>query len=71
MPITMLKSGETSIIKRIGGRDETKHFLEKLGLVAGSSVTVVSQMAGNVIVCVKQTRVAISKAMANKIFIGD
>lgn len=71
MPITMLQLGETKIIKKINGKDETRHFLENLGLVAGSSVTLISEMAGNVIICVRDTRVAISKAMANKIIIGD
>lgn len=71
MPITMLKPGETKIVKRINGKAETKHFLENLGLVVGSSVTLITEMAGNVIVCVKDTRVAISKAMATKIIIGD
>lgn len=71
MPVTMLKAGETKVIKKIGGKEETKHFLEKLGFVAGSSVTLISEMAGNVILGIKDSRVAVSKAMANKIIIGD
>ena len=71
MPITMLKYGETKTVRQINGKTETKHFLENLGLVTGSTVTLVNEMAGNIIICVKDTRVAISKAMANKIIIGD
>lgn len=71
MPVTMLKSGETKIIKRISGKAETKHFLENLGLVTGSPVTLISETAGNVIICVRDTRVAVNKAMAAKIIIGD
>lgn len=69
MPLTMVKIGEENIIKKIGGKDETKRFLENLGFVTGGAVTVVSTIGGNVIVNVKNTRVAIGKDMANKILV--
>ncbi|MCI9073447.1 MAG: ferrous iron transport protein A [Lachnospiraceae bacterium] len=69
MPLTMAREGETNVIRRVGGREETRRFLEGLGFVAGGSVTVVSTMGGNVIVNVKEARVAIGKDMACKILI--
>lgn len=69
MPLTMVKSGEPNIIKRVGGKEETKRFLENLGFVEGGIVTVISQIGGNVIVNVKDSRVAIGKDMANKIMV--
>ncbi len=67
MPLTMAKEGEPNVIKRVGGREETRRFLENLGFVAGGVVTVVSDIGGNVIVNIKDSRVAIGKDMANKI----
>lgn len=69
MPLTYADVGEDNIIKRIGGRPETKKHLEDMGFVVGSVVSVLSTMGGNLIVKVKQTRVAISREMAQKIFI--
>ena len=69
MPLTMARAGEVNSIKKIGGRDEAKRFLEKLGFVVGGSVVVVSELAGNVIVNIKDTRVAISKELANRIIV--
>ncbi len=69
MPLTMAKAGEANIIKKVGGKEETKRFLENLGFVAGGMVTVVSEMGGNMIVNVKDSRVAIGKDMANKIMV--
>ena len=69
MPLTMAKQGEVNLIKKIGGREDTRRFLENLGFVVGGGVTVVSQISGNVIVNVKDSRVAISREMANKIMI--
>lgn len=69
MPLTMAKTGETSIIKKVGGKEETRKFLESLGFVTGSAVTVISEISGNMIVNVKESRVAINKEMANKILI--
>lgn len=70
MPLTMVRTGEASIIRKVGGKEEIKRFLENLGFVTGGTVTVVSQMGGNIIVNVKDSRVAIGKDMANKIMVG-
>ena len=67
MPLTMAKAGEENTIIKIGGKEEARRFLESLGFVAGSIVSVVSEMNGNVIVNVKGSRVAISREMANKL----
>lgn len=69
MPLTMAKPGEENIIRKIGGKEEVRRFLENLGFVVGGKVTVVSDMNGNVIVNVKNTRVAIGKDMANRIMV--
>lgn len=69
MPLTLARTGETVNIKRVGGNEDTRRFLESLGFVTGSDVTVVSEINGNVIVNVKESRVAISKEMANKIMV--
>ena len=69
MPLTMAKAGETNYIKKVGGNEETKRHLETLGFVVGGQVTVISSLNGNLIVNVKDSRVAISKEMANKIMI--
>ena len=69
MPLTMAKEGESNVIKKVGGKEETRKFLENLGFVAGGMVTVVSEIGGNMIVNVKDSRVAIGKDMANKIMV--
>ena len=69
MPLTLANTGEENIIKKIGGNPETRKFLENLGFVAGSAVTIVSEIGGNVIVNVKDSRVAVSKEMACKIMV--
>lgn len=69
MPLTMAAKGETNYIRRVGGKEETRRFLENLGFTAGSAVSVVSEISGNVIVSIKDSRVAISREMANKIMI--
>ncbi len=69
MPLTMATEGEVTSIKRVGGKEEIRRHLENMGFVPGANVTVVSINDGNVIVNVKETRVAISKEMANKIMI--
>lgn len=69
MPLTMAREGEMNSIKKVGGKEEVKRFLESLGFVPGGNVTVISANQGNVIVNVKESRVAISKEMANKIMI--
>lgn len=69
MPLTLARPGESGLIKKIGGRPETRQFLENLGFVAGSPVSVISQMGGNMIVEIKGARVAVNSDMAAKIMI--
>ena len=69
MPLTMAQSGVEQSIKRITGKDDTRRFLETLGFVVGGKVMVVSESAGNVIVNVKDTRVAIGRAMACRVIV--
>lgn len=71
MPLTMLKEGEIGTVQRIGGKEETKKFLESLGFVTGSNVSVVSYIGGNLIVNVKDSRIAIGKDMANRIQVSN
>ena len=69
MPLTLANPGEENIIRKIGGKPEVKKHLEDLGFVAGGTATVVSALGGNLIVKVKEARVAISEEMARKIMI--
>ena len=69
MPLALANAGEENIIKKIGGSPEVKQHLENLGFVVGGTVTIVNTLAGNLIVNVKETRVAISEEMARKIMI--
>ena len=69
MPLTLAQTGQLNAVKRIGGKEEVRRFLNSLGLIEGSEVMLVSQNQGNVIVKVKESRVAISREMANKIMI--
>ena len=71
MPLSMARMGEPVRIMKINGKDETKRFLNSLGFVIGDNVTVVSQLGGNMIINVKDTRVAIDKSMANRIMIKE
>ena len=69
MPLSLATVGEENIIKRIGGLPEVRQHLENLGFVVGGTVTVITTLGGNVIVNVKEARIAISKEMAQKIMI--
>lgn len=69
MPLSMVSDGESFLIKKIMGKEEVRRFLENLGFVAGTQVALVSKIGGNVIVQVKESRVAISKEMAQKIIV--
>lgn len=69
MPLTLANMGEENLIHRVGGSPEVKKHLEDLGFVAGGIVTVVAALGGNVIVKVKEARIAISEEMARKIMI--
>ena len=67
MPLTMARPGETVTIRKITGKDEIRQHLAELGFVVDSDVTVVSEIAGNLILQVKDSRVALDKTMANRI----
>ena len=69
MPLTMASIGEANTIRKVGGNEETKRFLESLGFVAGAEITVVSAIGGNVIVNIKDSRVAINQDMARHIMV--
>lgn len=69
MPLVLAPVGEENIIRQIGGGSETRQRLEEMGFVAGSSVTVVAAVGGNLIVNVKESRIAISREMACKIMV--
>ncbi len=69
MPLTMLSNGQESTIKKITGKDETRMFLKNMGFVEGSTVSVVNEINGNLIVNVKDTRVALSRGMASRIIV--
>ena len=66
MPLTMARPGETVVIRKITGRDEVRQHLAELGFVVDESVTVISEMAGNLILQVKDSRVAVDRTMANR-----
>ncbi len=69
MPLSMSNAGEVKTVVKINGKDETRRFLANLGFVEGSTVTVISEISGNLIVSVRDTRVAIDKKMANRIIV--
>lgn len=69
MPLTMAQPGESSLIRKVGGRPETRKFLENLGFVVGGRVSVITKAGGNVIVEIKGTRVAVNSGMAAKIMV--
>jgi len=69
IPLAMSKPGIENSIKKVGGMEETRQFLANLGFTAGSHITIISETGGNLIVSVKESRVAISREMASKIMI--
>jgi len=69
MPLSMADIGAPNLIKKVGGKSEVRQFLENLGFVPGSAVTIVTKIDGNVIVNIKESRVAISREMASKIMV--
>ncbi len=69
MPLSFAKVGESNIIKKISGNDEVRRHLENLGFVVGSDVSIINSLAGNVIVRVKDSRIAINEDMARRIMI--
>ncbi|MDR1368136.1 MAG: ferrous iron transport protein A [Candidatus Accumulibacter sp.] len=69
VPLTTMSVGEQAAVKRVNGKPEVRQFLENLGFVPGSLVCLIAKNGGNIIVNVKDSRVAISSGMANKIFV--
>lgn len=69
MPLTIMDTGKENTIKRVGGREEIREFLQNLGFVEGTPVTVISSIGGNIIVSIKDSRIAIGKDMADKIIV--
>ena len=69
MPLTLAKQGETVTIRKITGKDEIRHHLAELGFVVDGTVTVVSELGGNLIVQVKDSRIALDRTMANRVMI--
>lgn len=69
MPLTMAQPGECGLIKKVGGKPETRQFLENLGFVAGCNVSVISKIGGNMILEVKGARIAVNQDMAAKIMV--
>ena len=69
MPLSMAKPGETLVIRKITGKDEVRAHLAELGFVVNGVVTVVTELAGNLILQVKDSRVALDRTMANRIMI--
>lgn len=69
MPLTMLTVGGKSIIQKIIGKDEVRQHLAELGFVVGGEVSIVSEISGNMIVSIKNSRIALDKTMANRIMI--
>ena len=69
LPLTLAKEGEQNLIKKVGGKSDARLFLENLGFVPGSFVTVITKINGNVIVSIKESRVAISRDMANTVMV--
>ncbi len=71
VPLTMAQAGQTVIIHKISGKEEVRQHLAELGFVVDSDVTVVSEMSGNLIVQVKDSRIALDKTMANRIVVSE
>lgn len=69
MPLAFMKPGDSGVVRRVGGSDEVKRFLANLGFVDGSQVIVVSEIHGDLIVNVKDSRIAINKEMASRIMV--
>lgn len=71
MPLTMAMAGKMNLIRKITGKDEVRRHLSELGFVIGETVTVVSEMGGNMILSVKDSRIALDKTMASRIIIEE
>lgn len=69
MPLVLANVGEENMIRKVGGSPETKKHLEDMGFVVGGNITIISEIGGNLIVNIKESRVAISREMAGKIMV--
>ena len=69
MPLTLAKTGAENMIKKVGGREDARQFLATLGFVPGAHISIISEISGNLIVSIKESRVAISREMASKIIV--
>jgi len=69
MPLTLVKEGEKVCIRKISGKDDTIRFLNRLGFVEGEQISIVSRISGNLIVKVKDTRIALDRNLANRIVV--
>ena len=69
MPLTMMSAGDEGTVQRITGNDETRQFLENLGFVEGTPVSVISKISGNLIVNIRDSRIALDQSMANRIMV--
>lgn len=69
MPLALAKTGDVAYIQRITGKDETRQHLAELGFVVGEKISIVSELGGNLIISVKDSRIALSKSLANRIMI--
>lgn len=70
MPLTMTKAGDTVTIRKITGKDEIRQHLAELGFVVGETVTVVNEISGNLILQVKEARIALDKTLATRIIVA-
>lgn len=71
MPLTMARTGQVQTVRNINGKDDAKKFLETLGIIKGEQLTVLTETNGNVIINVKNSRIAISKSMAMRIIVQE
>ena len=69
MPLSVLGDGEQGIIQKIGGKPEVRRHLENLGFIIGDTATVITEQDGNIIVRIKEARIAVSREMASKIYV--
>ncbi|MBO8458334.1 MAG: ferrous iron transport protein A [Spirochaetes bacterium] len=69
MPLIMADTGKPLLIKKIGGKEDCRKFLESLGLVPGATISIISKISGNIIIQVKESRIAVNKELASKIIV--
>lgn len=69
MPLIMAEPGKPLLIKKTGGKEESRKFLESLGLFPGATISIISKISGNIIIQVKESRIAVNKELASKIIV--